>query len=81
MIRTTTTTRTPAEKRWGYTFGERGVCPIDDAAKLLGCSRRTVERRVQEGYLRKGYAKPGAITSGVVICRRSIEDYLRSLEV
>ena len=74
------TAKSPAEKRWGYPFGERGILPIGEAAKLLGMSERTVERRIAEGYLRRGYAKPGVPQSGSVICRRSLMDYLASLE-
>lgn len=76
----TKTTPSPAEKRWGYPFGERGVLPIAEAAALLGRSERTVERRVEQGYLRRGYAKPGIPQSGIVICRRSLNEYLASCE-
>lgn len=80
MVMTRPTLNTPAEKRWGYRFGERGVVPISDAAAMLGKSERTVERRIEQGFLRRGYAKPGVPQSGIVICRRSLEDYLSSLE-
>lgn len=76
----TTRLPSPAEKRWGYPFGEKGLVPIADAAELLGVSERTVERRIEEGYLRRGYAKPGVPQSGTVICRRSLMDYLASCE-
>ena len=80
MVMTKQPLQTPAEKRWGYRFGERGVVPIAEAASLLGKSERTVERRIEQGYLRRGYAKPGVPQSGIVVCRRSLDDYLASLE-
>jgi hypothetical protein len=74
-------TASPADLRWGYRFGVEGVVPIKEAARLMACSTRTVERRVQAGLLRRGYRMPGVPTSGAVICRRSLNDHLSQMEV
>jgi len=70
----------PAARRWGYEFGERGVVSLAKAAERCDCSERTIERRCEAGLLRKGYRKPGVPCSGTVICKRSLDEYLGSLE-
>ncbi|QDU82633.1 hypothetical protein Pla110_43940 [Polystyrenella longa] len=72
----TTSMKTPEEIH-GYEFGCEGVVPIKEAAKIIGASLHTVRRRVDEEQLRMG--KDGSRRT--VICRRSIREYLRSIEV
>lgn len=68
--------RTTANREWGYRFGVDGVAKQSEARELLGgMSIRTLERRCADGLIRDG--KDG---KRVVYCRRSVMDYLASLE-
>lgn len=65
-----------AASQWGYDFGVDGVLAPEDASQLMGkCCERTLQRRVIDGKIRRG--KEGA---RVVYCKRSVMDYLASLE-
>lgn len=67
---------TPADRSFGYRFGCEGVLSIEKAREALGgVCRMTIYRRVNEGLLRKGQDK-----RRVVICRRSLREYLSGLE-
>jgi hypothetical protein len=69
--------KTPADERWGYPFGVDGLMGTDEACRFLGgCHRHTLDNIASEGNIRKG--KSG---NRIVICRRSIEDYVSSIEV
>lgn len=68
--------QSPASMRWGYEFGCDGIVSIREAAKMLGgVSLTTVYRRISEGLLRHGVDGGRAI-----ICRRSLTEYIASLE-
>ena len=66
-----------ATELWGYEFGCEGVMPIKEAAKFIAASPNTVRRRVDEGRIRMG--KDGLRRT--VICKRSLREYLKRLEV
>jgi hypothetical protein len=78
---TATKTQKPADQRWGYRFGCDGIVPSDEARTLLGgvCDR-TLRRYRSRNLIRVGYRQPGNPASGVVVCRRSLMDYLASCE-
>lgn len=68
--------KSPADKRYGYAFGCEGTVSLKDAMEALGkVSRATIDRRLEKGLLRKG--KDGG---RVVICAKSLRNYLHSLE-
>lgn len=72
----TPVTLTDADRKCGYRFGVDGLVTIADAAKMLGnCSERTVERRLADGLFRCG--REGG---RCVICKRSLTDYIATLE-
>lgn len=65
---------TDADKRWGWVFGCDGYLTIEEAAKLLKVSERTITRLYGRGLIR--YMKIGnANNSKVSICARSIQAY------
>jgi hypothetical protein len=65
-----------ADKKWGYRFGVDGIVNPKDAAELLGkCSVETVERRIRDGDIRSGKDH-----GRLVICKRSLTDYIAGLE-
>lgn len=65
-----------ADDYWSYSFGADGVLTPEAAVEMLGgCCERTLQRRVAERKIRRG--KDG---SRVLYCRRSVMDYLASLE-
>lgn len=68
--------KTPADKQYGYRFGCDGLIGFDEARELLGgVCRKTLYRRIEEGLIRKGNIKKKS-----VICRRSLVEYISSLE-
>ena len=77
-----TTELTPADKEYGYTFGCDDFVDLKTAALKLGVTKRTVERYIkaaqdgEEKRFRFGKHENGKR----IICRRSLEDYKRSLE-
>ncbi len=71
-----TATQTPADKKHGYEFGCDGVMDYATAAEKLGVSKRTIERYAEQGRFRSG-KHPG---SKSVVCRRSINEYMATLE-
>ncbi|MEQ8852866.1 helix-turn-helix domain-containing protein [Gimesia sp.] len=79
----TTATESPADKKYGYTFGCDGVVDYSTAARMLGVCKRTVERYVenQDEFKRFRVGRhPGKKNQKCVICRRSLNDYIRSIE-
>lgn len=64
------------DTEWGYQFGVDGVCSLQEAMELLALSRDTIKRRANDGLLRLG--EDGG---RVRVCRRSIQEYLRGIEV
>lgn len=69
-----------ANKKYGYSFGCDGVVNIAGAAELLGVSsENTVKKYADERRFRSGKHEGGECARNVY-CRRSILDYLDSLE-
>lgn len=66
----------PADAAYGYPFGVDGVVNRSTATALLDCHKATLYRLCNRGIIRRGLAGGRA-----KFCRRSIDDYLRSLEV
>jgi hypothetical protein len=67
---------TDADRRAGYRFGCDGLLDFEAASKLLGgASISTIERRIADGKIRAG--REGR---RVVICRRSLTEYIAGLE-
>lgn len=66
----------PADDAHGYAFGVDGVVGAETAAALLDCHRTTLYRLCKQGHIRRG-----KLNKRARFCRRSIADYLRSLEV
>ena len=66
----------PAERKFGYPFGVDGVVGRKQAEHLLACHTATLYRLCKRGMIRRG-----RLGSRARFCRRSIGDYLRTLEV
>lgn len=66
---------TGSDKHYGYRFGCDGLLSRVEVARILGRSTRTIDRMIAEGTLRRG--KDGRAVS---VCRRSIDEYLRSIQ-
>lgn len=64
-----------ADEHFGYPFGVDGVCSLETAKSLLDCHHATLYRLVKRGILRHGH-----LGGRARFCRRSINDYLKSLE-
>ena len=65
-----------ADRKHGYRFGVDGLMNIEEVAKVLGgCTTRTVENRIADGCFRSGKDK-----GRLVVCRRSLMDYIAGLE-
>lgn len=76
---TATLQMTDADKKYGYEFGCDGLASPEEACELIaGICKDTLYQLCNEGKLRKG-KMPERRTVG--ICRRSIRDYIRSMEV
>ncbi len=72
-----TAERITADEKWGYRFGVDGVVSQAEASKLLAnASVSTLERRAADDLIRDG--KDGE--RRVVYCRRSLMNYIASLE-
>lgn len=70
------TEQSEAERKWGYQFGIDGTVDLEEAAKILGgCDTQTVERRIAAGFLRVGKD-----VRRVIICKRSLMQYLARCE-
>ncbi len=75
MARATDTTTRPANREYGYQFGCDGVMTVPQAMAFLSCSRSAVYRLIKDGKIRRGKLGPAAR-----ICRRSIAQYLDTIE-
>lgn len=64
-----------ADKQWGFKFGVDGLLTIEQTQTFLGVSQRTVYRLINDRSLRRGYVRKKP-----VICRRSVAEYLRTVE-
>lgn len=73
----------PHDRQWGYTFGCDGLLTIDQVQEVLPVSRKTIYRLCADRLLRKGKnPQHDPRSSGAVfICRRSLSEYVRSMEV
>jgi excisionase family DNA binding protein len=69
------TALTGADKTWGFLFGVDGLLTLDQAQGFLGVSQRTVYRLLDDGVLRRG-----KVRGKVVICKRSVLEYLKTVE-
>jgi hypothetical protein len=65
-----------ADAKWGYRFGIDGVVSIEQAqSALANASRNSINRRIADGLLRTGKD-----VGRVVICKRSLTNYIAGLE-
>lgn len=72
------------DQDWGWEFGCEGLMTLDDACEMLSVSRNTLDRLCTEKFLRKGKSPrhdPKNKATRVYICRRSVREYMRSMEV
>lgn len=76
----------PAEKRWGWTFGDNGgLMSVQDAADDLGISRATMYRIIAAGKVWASDPDPTARGVGEVVERRmnvdvgSLREYKRRI--
>lgn len=70
----------PANKKFGYVFGCDGVVDYKGASRLLGVSSRdTIRGMADRGLIRKGQ-HTGKSNAKAAFCRRSILEYLASIE-
>ena len=72
---TASETMSPAERKFGYPFGVDGVIGRKQAEQLLACHTATLYRLCQKGIVRRG-----RLGGRARFCRRSITEYLRSIE-
>ena len=74
----------PADQKHGYVFGCDGLLTIDEACDWLKVSRYTLDRLCSDGFVRKGKSARADAKSRagrVYICKRSVDEYVRSMEV
>jgi hypothetical protein len=69
------------EHAWGYDFGAEGVLDMDEAARLAGCSTQTLWRLREKNALRIGKHLGNIRKGKAVVCRRSLSEYLKSIEM
>lgn len=67
-----------ADASWGYSFGELGTLSVADACSFIGVHRTTLYRYCNRHLIRKGRL-PGS--RAVRICKRSLTEFVRSMEV
>lgn len=73
---TTAKTRTsPADQRWGFSFGVDGFMTTAEACVFLKVTRWVIYDLVKRGDIRRG-----GRTKGMRLCKRSVHVYARSLE-
>lgn len=68
---------TGVDAKFGYEFGCEGLMTVDEACKMLSLTRWTIDKLHLEGKLRKGHITGGRVR----ICRRSVREYLATLEI
>jgi len=71
-----TQTKSPADEKHGYEFGCDGVLDVSEAGEKLGVCERTVWNYINQERFRHGRHPDGK----KIICRRSLTEYIRSLE-
>lgn len=69
-------------KAWPYKFGVDSCVSIAEAMKRLSLSRTSVYKLCENGRLRKGQhpTHDKSVKGKVVICLRSLNEYLESIE-
>lgn len=72
----TKTKLTGADKTWGFRFGEDGVVSVNEAMRILSVGRTKLYELFDDGKVRRGN-----IDRKVIVCRRSILEYLKTVEV
>jgi hypothetical protein len=65
-----------ADDAWGYKFGVDGLLSVDEAAKFLSVSGRTLDRLAVARKIRKGRF-PSNVRA---FCKRSVQEFAQSLE-
>jgi hypothetical protein len=65
-----------ADKSWGFRFGVDGVVSVRDAIRHLSIGRTKLYELFDAGLLRRGH-----VGTKVVICKRSMSEYLKTVEV
>ncbi|WP_010587880.1 hypothetical protein [Schlesneria paludicola] len=74
-MRTTHKLETATDRKWGFPYGVDGLLSFEKTQELLGgMSRTSIERHVKSGLLRKGGS------GKVYFCKRSVYDFIRTLE-
>lgn len=71
-----TAIQSPADKMHRYEFGCDGVVDFETAAERLGVCKRSIERYAKKNRFRHGKHPDGKN----VVCLRSLNDYIASLE-
>ncbi|MFG0332543.1 MAG: helix-turn-helix transcriptional regulator [Maioricimonas sp. JB049] len=66
-----------SDQYYGYQFGCDGLLTVREVEDLLRVSRSTIWRMCADGTLRKGRDEA---RRKVRICRRSVSEYIKSLE-
>jgi hypothetical protein len=67
-----------ADKQYGFRFGCDGLMSVPQAREFLGdISKHTLYRKIRAGLIRKGNIGEGGRT---VICRRSVIEYIATME-
>lgn len=70
----------PADARWGFTFGCDGLMSLEEACDFLGgISVDTLDNRARDGLIRKG-KHPNGLRKAVV-CRRSVVEFAATMEI
>ena len=70
-----------ADREFGYRFGVDGLMSLGEACEFLGgIDVQTLNRRVGEGLIRKGKSNGGRY-GRILVCRRSVNEYIAGLEV
>lgn len=75
---------TASDEQYGYRYGCEGIISIQGAAKFIGVHENTIRRLCNDGFLRKGKRPYGTENKEklkrVVVCRRSLREYVESTE-
>jgi hypothetical protein len=65
-----------ADKSWGFRFGCDGVVSVNEAMEHLGIARTKLYELKNSGKIRTG-----KIDRKTVVCRRSMNEFLKTVEV
>ena len=66
-----------ADAEFGYVFGCEGLMTVDEVCETLSITRWTIDKLHGDKSLRKGHITGNRVR----ICRRSVREYLATLEV